>query len=90
VAILSTATLDAPTEIAKGTLTFGRRGDEPSLVMCNDGGEDVNRDGRLDLICHFSGDRVGFLAGDVEGILRGRTTADIHLEGRHQIRVIPQ
>jgi hypothetical protein len=51
VAILSAATFNAPAEINVATLTFGRTGDEHSLIFCNPG-EDVNGDGLPDLVCH--------------------------------------
>src|SRR5262249_15545179 len=53
VAILSTSTFDAVTTIDTASLTFGPTGDEHSLAFCNTEGEDVNGDGRLDLVCHF-------------------------------------
>lgn len=71
VAILSSASLDAPTTIDPNSLTFGRTGDETSLVSCRP--RDVNRDGIQDLVCQFSVQEAGFRPGDTAGLLRGNT-----------------
>lgn len=52
---------------------FGRTGDEGSLAFCGEIAEDVNADGRLDLVCHFTTQKTGFQSGDTEGILKGQT-----------------
>ena len=88
VAILSTADFYAPATVDTTSLTFGRTGDELSLAFCNTGGEDVNGDGRLDLVCHFFTQKTGFQAGDTEGILRGQTTGGQPIEGRDAVRII--
>ncbi len=54
VAILSTSDFDATTELEKDSLTFGRTGDEDSLAKCGNSGEDVNGDGLLDIVGHFT------------------------------------
>jgi hypothetical protein len=54
VAILSSNVFDAPAEVDRLSLTFGRTGNEASLAFCSVGGEDVNADGRADLVCHFT------------------------------------
>ena len=46
VAIVSSPTFDAPTEVDHRTLTFGRTGDEPSLHFCESYPVDVNHDGK--------------------------------------------
>ena len=88
VAILSTADLDAPTEVDKASLTFGSTGDEESLAKCPKSNEDVNGDGRLDLVCHFSTQETGFDLGDTEGILRGQTVDGALIEGRDSVRIV--
>ena len=77
VAIFSTAAFDART-VDVQSLRFGRTGDEDSLSRTPRGEvrfryEDVNGDGRLDLVVTFEIDRTGFLVGDTVGILKGRT-----------------
>src|SRR3954464_4864737 len=79
VAILSTATFDAPSEIVEGSLTFGRTGDERSLAFCRP--EDVNGDGMLDLVCHFRTALTGFLADDTVGVLKGETYSSRRVRG---------
>lgn len=76
VAILSTAGLDART-VDVNSLHFGRTGTEASLSMNPKQGprfrlEDVNGDGRLDLVVEFETDLTGFRAGDTTGILTGQ------------------
>ena len=58
VAILSTKNFDAPSQIDPNSLSFGRTGDEHSLVYCH-GSKDVNKDGLQDLVCHFYTQRYG-------------------------------
>lgn len=70
VAVLSTASFDAPTEIDPQSLTFGRTGDEASLASCRV--RDVNHDAIQDLICQFRTEAAGFQSGDTLGILKGK------------------
>lgn len=88
VAILSTTSFNATLEVDKTSLTFGRTGNEASLAFCANGGEDVNGDGRLDVVCHFYTQRTGFQTGDTEGILKGRTVGGVPIEGRDSVRIL--
>jgi hypothetical protein len=81
VAILSSPTFDATTQVVTSSLTFGQWGGEASLLFCNGGGEDVNGDGLLDLVCHFDTTLTGFGAGATQGVLQGRTTSGARLTG---------
>ena len=89
VAILSTPTFDAPRRVDRGSLTFGRTGDEQSLITCSRSPEDVNADGLLDLVCHFDTRKTGFQVGDSVGILRGRLFDGTSIEGRDSVRILP-
>jgi len=89
VAILSTPTFNAPTSVDTGTLTFGRTGNEESLAFCNTGGEDVNGDGLLDLVCHFQTEFAGFNSGDAVAILKGRTVQGGPIVGQEAIVTVP-
>jgi hypothetical protein len=89
VAILSTPVFNAPTRVLKGSLTFGRTGNEQSLAFCNPGGEDVNGDGLLDLVCHFNTQQTGFQPGDTLGILKGKTKDDVPIKGNDSVRIVP-
>jgi probable HAF family extracellular repeat protein len=89
VAILSSATFDAPTQVDQSFLTFGRMGDEPSLAFCNSSGEDVNSDGLLDLVCHFYTLRAAFQSEDAEAILKGKSVSGTPIIGSDSVRIVP-
>lgn len=94
VAILSTPEFDASSEVIEDSLTFGRFGDEDSLLLigpserpaCST--EDVNNDGLADLQCQFDTQLAGFAETDIEGILQGQTI-DGTIEGRDSVRIVP-
>lgn len=86
VAVLGSADFDAPVEVDRATLTFGRTGDEASLRHCGDA-EDVNGDAFLDLVCHFEALAAGFQPGDTMGHLKGATTAGVPIAGSDAVRV---
>ena len=88
VAILSSPTFDATTEIDKNTPTFGKSGDEPSLAFCKNGNEDVNDDGLLDVVCHFYTQDTGFQVGDTKGILKGMTQGGLTFWGEDSVRIL--
>ena len=89
VAILSTKDFNAPKMVDRDSLTFGSTGDESSLAFCNPKGEDINRDRLKDLVCHFYTEDTGFLCGDTEGILKGKTKDGTPIEGRDSVRINP-
>jgi hypothetical protein len=70
-------------------LTFGRTGDEPSLAGCSSEREDVNKDGRPDLVCHFTTQASGFQSGDTSGVLKGTTLSGNPLTGTDSVRILP-
>ena len=88
VAILSTEDFDAPAEVDRASLTFGRTGDEASLAFCGTTPKDANLDGRLDLVCHFTTSLTGFQVGDTEGILKGATLSGTPIEGSDAVRIV--
>jgi hypothetical protein len=87
VVIFSAPNFDAPSEVAKASLTFGRSGDEQSKAFCLRHSRDVNRDRLRDLVCFFQTGKTGFQVGDTEGILKGRTVNDLVIEGRDSVIV---
>ncbi len=87
VAILSGRGFVAPEVVKQGSLTFGRSGSEQSLAFCSS--EDVNGDGRLDLVCHFETERTAFQGSDSQGILNGLTHTGRALKGIDSIRLVP-
>ena len=75
-AILSAAEFDAR-QIDVNSLRFGRTGQENSISRHPHHGprfrlEDVNGDGRLDMVVEFETELTGFRPGDTRGILTGR------------------
>jgi hypothetical protein len=89
VAILSTPAFDAPNEVDKTSLTFGRTGDEQSLDFCLNFAIDVNYDDLLDQVCLFRNSLTGFQLGDTEGVLKGQTVDGTPIEGRDSVWVVP-
>lgn len=89
VAVLSDPAFDATTQVNRTSLTFGRTGNEASLVSCAPGGQDVNYDGRPDLICHFDTTKTGFMAGDTLGWLKGLGTDGTPILGSDSVRIVP-
>ena len=85
VAVLSTATFDATTQIARSSLTFGRTGAEDSIRSCT--GRDVTADRRADLVCSFRVAQTGLGVGDVQATLRGSTTTGVAVEGTASVTV---
>jgi hypothetical protein len=69
VAVLSSPTFDART-VLPSSLTFGKTGNEASLVRCK-APTHVNRDRRADLLCVFSIPATGLALGDTEAVLKG-------------------
>jgi hypothetical protein len=89
VALLSSSIFD-PLNVDTSSLTFGSTGNESSLAKCQPDGKDANRDGRADLVCFFENDKAGFVAGDLEGTLRGKLNNGSSFEGRAILKVIPE
>lgn len=87
VAILSTASFDAPTEVERSSLTFGRTGNEQSLAFCTDSG-DVNNDTRPDVVCHFFTESTGFQPGDTQGVLKGQAVIGTPIVGTDSVRIV--
>ena len=88
VAILSKKGFDAPREVDKDTITFGRTGDEHSKAFYLRRGKDVNHDGMKDLIFFFSAKKAGFQVGDEEGILKGSTLEGNAIEGSDSVNIV--
>lgn len=89
VALLSSTGFDAM-NVKTESLSFGATGTEKSLSHCSRNGEDVNGDGRLDLVCHFENQKAGFAKGDLEGIVQGTMKFGTRFEGRGFLKVVPE
>lgn len=88
VAIFSTGEFHAVSELDQKSLTFGKTGNEKSLGFCNTKGEDVNGDGRLDLVCHFRTRLTSFQVGATAGFLKGKTTGGALVVGTDAVEIV--
>lgn len=90
VAILSTSSFNAVTQVDPRSVTFGATGNEASLAFCNRHGEDVNGDGLPDLVCHFFTPRTGFTSASTIGVLKGKTVSGAAIQGSEAIITVPR
>jgi len=89
VALLSNKDFNAlDVEVNEKTLTFGRTGEEYSLKRCGKEGEDVNRDGYPDLVCHFDNEKAKFQRGDVSAVLKGKTKGAKPFQGHGDLKTL--
>jgi hypothetical protein len=91
VAILTTDSVDAAS-VDPSTLCFGDD-DNPSQRDCTEAHgtghiEDVNGDGRPDLLLHFKVGQTGIDPGDTTACLTGKTFAGLSIEGCDSIRTL--
>lgn len=89
VALLSSSQFNA-LDADVNSLTFGASGDERSFRRCAKEGQDVNGDGRPDLVCHFENEVAGFRRGDSAGVVKGKTRTGKLFEGRGDLKVVPE
>ena len=85
VAILTTATFNATT-VKPSTVRFGATGTEAAPAKA--ALEDVDRDGDIDMILHFSTQSLGIHCGDTAGILTGETFSGQAISGSDSIRTV--
>ncbi len=90
VAILSRPDFLAAKVVDRASLTFGRTGDERSLLPGKVKPEDVNGDGLLDLVCHFANPAAGFQVGDTRGVLKGKTLQGRPFLGMDSVVIVPK
>jgi len=86
VALLSSKDFDA-LQVESGSVRFGPTGKEATALRCGKGGEDVNNDGRLDLVCHFDNQAARFDETHEEGVITGRIKG-MDFEGRGDLKVL--
>lgn len=87
-AVLSTADMDALTDVAGDSLRLGVTGTEDSVLSCSPTGEDVNDDGRPDLVCHADTPRTGVRCTTEVLLLTGRLTDGTPLRGEDDIKTV--
>jgi len=89
VAILSTSTFDArtvdPLSIALASASVKLKGKGTPMTSF----QDVNGDGRLDLVVHVTTESLQLSATDTQAILNGRTFDGQRLRGTDSVRVVP-
>jgi hypothetical protein len=89
VAILSTEDFDAttvdPETVELAGATVGTKGKSDRLMASI---EDVNGDGRLDLVVHIETEELASIPGDTEAILTGLTYGGTPIEGSDSIRIV--
>src|SRR5207247_330376 len=85
VAILSTDTFDATT-VDPSTVLFGITGTEAAPVRA--ALEDVNGDGRVDLILQINVQDTGITCGDISASLTGKTVGGQTIQGSDSIETV--
>ena len=88
VAILSNFGFNAPSQVDATSLEFGRTGNESSRALCSPP-QDVNGDGLLDRLCHFSTQKTGFQSGGSQGVLTGKTLGGTPIRGADSVEIVP-
>ncbi|HET9519159.1 MAG TPA: prealbumin-like fold domain-containing protein [Actinoplanes sp.] len=86
-ALLSTPTFDALSDVDRAGLHFGRSGTEDSGVTCAAEGEDVNGDGRLDLICRADALLTHIGCTDTVALIVGRLVDGTRFQSEDTIKV---
>ena len=87
VAVLGSAAFNPLATLDVSSLKFGATGNERSLVSCGIGGEDVNRDGYSDLVCHFDVQLTNLQLGATQAYLRGQTVSHNEFVGTVSVTV---
>lgn len=85
VAILGSDDFDV-SDVHVSTVTFGPNGATPA----HEGGhlEDVNDDGRTDLVLHFNTQDAGLSEGDTTAEIAGATNGGTPIKGADDIRIV--
>jgi hypothetical protein len=86
VAILSTDTFSAPTDVEVASIRFGATGAEAAPLRVTRA--DVNEDGLLDLLLHFSIPDMGIVCGATSAALSGRTVDGQEIRGSAPIQTV--
>lgn len=87
-ALLATPTLNPLTDVDRGSLRFGRTGTEDSVVSCAPTGEDVNDDGRPDLVCRADTTRAGFDCATTTALITGRRTDGTRFQSEDDVKLV--
>ena len=95
VAILSTANFNATTQVDVNSLRFGKTGSEASLLVDKKGRpqvsfQDVNGDGRLDLVASFVTSATNLQVTDTQAILTGMLVSGPGFQSSGPVQVVNQ
>ncbi|MFN8472172.1 MAG: hypothetical protein U0822_08290 [Anaerolineae bacterium] len=85
VAILGSNSFDV-TKVDASTARFGKTGAEAAPAQW--ALEDVNRDGRMDMILHFDTQKAGITCGDTSAILTGKLSDGQAIKGQDTIQTV--
>ncbi len=88
VAILSSKSFNAVTQVDPASIRFGHSGNEMSLYKCYGKGKDVNGDGIPDLICRFYINKTKLQTTDRIAKMRFHDVNGIPYEGFDSIHVV--
>jgi hypothetical protein len=87
VALISANNFNA-LQVDRDSVRFGPPNEGGAAGRCGKEGEDVNGDGRLDLVCHFETQETGIDGTDTEGVVSG-TVGGMPFEGRGWLKIVP-
>jgi hypothetical protein len=87
-AMLSTASTDTVAEVDVASVRFGVLGTEESVRRCAAGGEDVNGDGRPDLVCHADTLLTGVACDTLELVATGRLRDGTRFIAHDDVKVL--
>jgi hypothetical protein len=88
VALLGSAEFNVK-EVDVSSMTFGHTGDEKTLRHCQKNYQDFNKDGFLDLLCHFENGTAGFVESDTMGTVKGKKVGNKAFKGTGRLKVKP-
>lgn len=88
-AILGSASFDALKADPASLTLAGAKVKTIGKGKYNCSGEDVNADGRPDLVCHFVTSQLAVRPGDSMIVLEGKTFAGARFRGQDTIRIVP-
>ena len=87
-AVLATARVNPLTQVDVRSLRYGVTGTENSVIACRSMGEDVDADGRLDLICHADTKLTGITCTTSLLQMTGRLTDGTRFVSQEDIKVL--
>lgn len=87
-ALLGTADFDPRTDVDFNSLRFGVTGSEDTVVRCATGGEDVNDDGRIDVVCFAETANMGLTPTTTVMTITGMLTSGTPFYSQDAVKVL--